>query len=669
MQRIITAICLLLCFFSQLNAQKSGYRWVFGANVGLDFNVTPTAEFPAGGYAREGTSSIARANNGEFLFSTDGLQVINRTGSYTPNTQNPLLGGDQSSTQSALIVPFPNDTNKFYIFTTPSIENIKDGTNTYLRYSIFDLTLDGGLGDVSIWNVPLMNVSTEKICAVGNCDGSIYWVLAHMQNSDKFYAYKITSTGIAAPVITAVGTPHIEQGTPLTEITAANIGYMKFNATGTKVGLCIYNPVNKIELLDFNFSTGILSNPITDTFIVNKTIDVANSHGVYGCSFSPDGSKFYVSLFKSGVNTSVLNLVNSIYQYDLSNYNAGAIIASKTIVASYTPQSIDDGFGALQNGPDGKMYIPIGRTGDIYLINTPNAKGLACAYSYSGITFAASTTGCLSGLPNIVESFLTIQNGAIILPSSATICPNDTFTYSTSNTTTFTVTPNSNYLVNASGTSIKFYPSASTTYTVSSASSCGALNTNIIAINVGAQPIASFNVNPQNEIAVGNIVTLTNTSSNALNINWFVNANTIGSNQVQQYSPSAAGDYCALLIATSSAGCIDSAEYCFKAVANTPIAVETVINFENAFTPNGDNLNETFAPWKNQRAFDNSSVQMQVYNRYGQCVYNITERNSNGWDGTFKGVDCEIGAYYFILKGIGPTDNVLSFKGDVTLMR
>jgi hypothetical protein len=411
MKKILFLMTVYLMALSAF-AQKSGNTWSFGGGCGMNFNTNPVTYDGLGGYTNEGVSSISRASNGAFLFSSDGRTVITRDGNYAPNTLITELGGDESSTQSALIVPFPNDTNKFYIFTAPSVETMRAGTKVKLTYSIFDLNLNNGFGDISAFNIPLLDSSNEKLCAVGNCDGSIFWVLCHRFHSNEFYAYKITSAGIAPPVITAIGTPHKAFGLGPDTITGASIGYMKFSSDAKHVGLCIYNPVNTIEILDFNFGTGILSNPIKDTFITNPAFDFAGSHGPYGCSFSPDGSKFYVSLFKSGFNTSPLNLINYIYQYDLSSKNANVIIASKKIVASHIPSSVNDGFAALQNGPDGNMYIALSNTGQMPFINQPNLLGLACGYNTgagaNNTQFPSATSSCLFGLPNIVESLVQV---------------------------------------------------------------------------------------------------------------------------------------------------------------------------------------------------------------------------------------------------------------------
>ncbi|HRI26914.1 MAG TPA: PKD domain-containing protein [Chitinophagales bacterium] len=87
----------------------------------------------------------------------------------------------------------------------------------------------------------------------------------------------------------------------------------------------------------------------------------------------------------------------------------------------------------------------------------------------------------------------------------------------------------------------------------------------------------------------------------------------------------------------------------------------------NAFSPNGDAVNSLFR----LAGFNVAEVQFSVWNRWGQKVYDsgITTNLSLGWDGTFKGQDCELGVYVFqanIRYTDGSTDWV---KGNVTLIR
>ncbi|WP_345100713.1 gliding motility-associated C-terminal domain-containing protein [Mucilaginibacter panaciglaebae] len=85
------------------------------------------------------------------------------------------------------------------------------------------------------------------------------------------------------------------------------------------------------------------------------------------------------------------------------------------------------------------------------------------------------------------------------------------------------------------------------------------------------------------------------------------------------------------------------------AIAYVPGILEIVtgaISTPNAFTPNGDGINDTW-DIKNLSLYAGCTV--EVLNRYGQQVY-YTNGYPSPWNGTFKGQQVPIGTYYYIIK-------------------
>lgn len=92
----------------------------------------------------------------------------------------------------------------------------------------------------------------------------------------------------------------------------------------------------------------------------------------------------------------------------------------------------------------------------------------------------------------------------------------------------------------------------------------------------------------------------------------------------------------------------------------------------NAFTPNGDNTNDVFAPVKPENCVF-SEFQMQVFNRWGRKIFDSTNGDAAGWDGRADGKDAPSDVYVYWLRytatGNGNTFEPEIFKGDVTLIR
>ena len=421
----------LLCSivgFSQAEAS----HWYFGDGAGLIFDVTagtvtPTADAASTINTNEGCSSISDVS-GNLLFYTDGRNVWDKTHTIMPNADYDSgfgLLGDPSSTSSGLIVPKPGNPDQYYIFTVdephhqnayafpnqgPADENGNpvafyfdsnggipeedDGYNNGFAYSLVDLTLNGGNGDVvsSEKNVQLTTYNpteqaedsykcSEKITAVEHADGQSYWVLTHFR--DQFYAFRIDNTGVNTnAVISTVGPLITELG-----YRRNGIGYMKASPDGSKIVVCHRqngntqgqnaNNTGSVWLYDFDNSTGQIS-----TF---NAINLFPNSGPYGVEFSPDSSKVYVS-----VN-------NSVVQFDISDPDPAA-----------TQTTVYNGFnfiGAIQLGPDGKIYVANSANSQtLDVINAPDELGFACDYDINGQPLANGTFSNI-GLPPFIQSF------------------------------------------------------------------------------------------------------------------------------------------------------------------------------------------------------------------------------------------------------------------------
>ncbi|MCB9064354.1 MAG: gliding motility-associated C-terminal domain-containing protein [Chitinophagales bacterium] len=85
----------------------------------------------------------------------------------------------------------------------------------------------------------------------------------------------------------------------------------------------------------------------------------------------------------------------------------------------------------------------------------------------------------------------------------------------------------------------------------------------------------------------------------------------------------------------------------------------------DAFTPNGDGRNDLCRP---VIGVGFQLEDFRIVNRFGDVVYHGTER-SQGWDGTFKGKDADVGTYYYLLKYVCNDGETGFKKGTILLLR
>lgn len=95
----------------------------------------------------------------------------------------------------------------------------------------------------------------------------------------------------------------------------------------------------------------------------------------------------------------------------------------------------------------------------------------------------------------------------------------------------------------------------------------------------------------------------------------------------------------------------------------------------NAFTPNGDNINERFVIKYNGDC-EMLEYNMKVFDRWGRLVYESDDADTQvAWDGTSEGRDLKEGVYMWRVyaKLIDPTNTaeaeILNKQGTVVLIR
>lgn len=391
MKKIIFTL-LLFVFTTFTYSQHSADNWYFGVLAGISFTTgTPVAVSGGVLVTNEGCSS-ASDSSGNLLFYTDGITVWNKNNSAMLNGTG-LFGGT-SATQSALVVPSPANINEYYIFTVDEI----GGPNGF-RYSVVDMTLQAGMGDVTLKNIPVLTNVTEKLTAVSQLGTDNYWIMVHGWGNDAFYAYNLTASGLAAaPVISNTGIVHT------TDSIQNTYGQMKFNTCGTKIALAA-GYLDTAEVFDFDPATGIVSNPVT----------LPMGNHIYGLELSPDGQKLYITKYQVASSSYLVQL-------DLSLGTTPAILASETPIGTLFDPEI---YYGMQLAVDGKIYVSKNFHQFLGVINDPELAGSSCNYVENGFDLDSNFNGITSALslPGFVQS---VFRGATVCPFTG-IKENNTF--------------------------------------------------------------------------------------------------------------------------------------------------------------------------------------------------------------------------------------------------
>ncbi|MBN7817748.1 T9SS type B sorting domain-containing protein [Algoriphagus pacificus] len=376
---------------------QSNNIWYFGDGAGLDFNPdpddpdAPTPRPIANRHPQNipaGTTTISD-QTGQVLFFTDGATVWDLNGNVMENGDS--IGGDNTSSQSVLAVPVPDEQTLFYLFTTQQSSN---GTNE-VSYSLVDIKAENqtGVGNVVTKNNFLFSPSTEHTAAFNA--GDTTWMMFHELGNNTFRAYPVSSLGIGQPVLSSVGSNHGFN---------SGVGAMKFNSDGDKVAVTISEGgCNKLEIFNFDQDTGEMTE--------YARIDLGCDGDVYGLEFSEDGDKVLVSFRNGGPGIQEFNIkpvdnddpdaavCPSCFDGASTRAEIEACINSTKKTVSQT-SGLD--LGALQIGPNGQIYVAVVGDNRIGQINVGTGCNSSSTFTLDGVEPMPGTSNL--GLPSFVQN-------------------------------------------------------------------------------------------------------------------------------------------------------------------------------------------------------------------------------------------------------------------------
>jgi len=335
------------------------------------------------------TNGVICDKNGNLLFSSNGIFVANAQNDtmlngnglnpayYTSHYDSIGLGIPQAN----LIIPFPADTTKYYLFHETVDDYSISNCALKLYYSVINMTLDSGRGAVIQKNVVLLNDSLVpgRLSACKHANGRDWWIISHQYNTDLYYKYLITPSGIQGPYQQNIGA-----------IRKFYWGQIVFSPDGNKFA-CYAPYCGGLDIFDFDRCTG--------DFNLKAHIDINDSATAGGAAFSPNSQVLYVSS------------ESYVYQFDM---NAANVDSSKTTVAVFDgfshPSGFYTSFYLSELAPDGKIYISCGDGTDyMHVINYPDSLGLSCNVCQHCIHLPAYNAFTIANHPNY---FLGWENGS-----------------------------------------------------------------------------------------------------------------------------------------------------------------------------------------------------------------------------------------------------------------
>ena len=353
------------------------------------------------------------------------------------------------------------------------------------------------------------------------------------------------------------------------------------------------------------------------------------------------------------------------YQYRLSVAEIGNLgsaqcrIASRplTVIINKTPvpAAVNDGPGCTGNtstlkATGGTQYVwtgPNGFTGSDSSFQLSNIQLNQAGKYYVTVT---STAGCSN-----TDSTTLIVNpspAATVNLVNATLCAGDSIQLIAGGGPSYTWIPATG-LSNANVFNPKASPVQTTIYSMVVSNQFSCKDTAVVNINIILDPIVD--AGPDKVILKGQSIQLSALvigTGNSFSWSPSVFIDDIFSLQ-PVINPTADSRY--ILEVVSNVGCKSISDTMFVKVYNG-------IYIPNAFTPNGDGINDT---WNIPALGVYPDFELFIYNRYGQLVFR-TKNIPLAWNGKYKGNPCPNGAYTYLIKTGNGKDVI---RGSVMLIR
>jgi gliding motility-associated-like protein len=689
--RTLSAFLYILFYFStSLSGQlsKHGNIWHFGNRAGLDFSSgAPVQLTNVNMDSFEGCAVYCDAN-GQMLLYTNGGGIANnwinglRDGIIWNRNQQIMYnmglneGGGYSAVQSALILPKPGNPDRYFVFT---MDDDSSFPQKGLSYFEVDMTANAGLGAVVAPSINIYKPATEGLTAIPMSGGNGFWIIVVNNLTNDIVVTPFTNTGI---------------GASFSQPRKSNQYVKMIKASPDGKYLCIRD-----EVYYFDASNGKTS--------FKEAIPIS----LYCLSFSP--SSRYLYGFESLVSSKILR------------YDVTADLIEKAVM-TVTLDTILGEHGAMQIGPDGniyfveqtkKDYITLNRPVSLSVIHCPD--GLSPSIERSLFKYPTDLTNALgyfSSLPNFADYIFATTPIQDTIKQS--ICGNQSleigpgpgtahFHWSTGDTTAY-------INVTQAGTYVVDYQDAcgfrKRTYLIDKVS---AANVQLKVPNI-TNTCMPFPLNLK-VIApsVSSVLWQDGTTTDSLVIKSFgtftaqVTAPCFDTILTYTISPPLvtvqiqlenAQDTCsALPIALNTSVNIPDGQWLWSTGATTTsiqadkygiytvvfatvcgIARDTFVvvesksnccfpNIPNAFTPNGDGLNDTFSPKFKGCVVE--FLEMNVYSRWGELVFQGIYPGDT-WNGqTLNGNDAALDVYYYLVTYQLKGKSLERRNGQVTLLR
>ena len=431
-----------------------------------------------------------------------------------------------------------------------------------------------------------------------------------------------------------------------------------FRPCGPKVDAAFANVSNVNDTVNYC---------ITDnkTIAVNGVVQNGYINPAYQWQQSTDSGKTWIDL--PGATTATYTRTYSVagvFQYRLTAAESGNIGSVKCRVSSKVLTIAIDAIPVPQaaNSSPACVNLPVklsAKNGYTYQWTGPN--GFTADSAAPVIPAATLNNAGMYHVLVITKGGCSKTDSTLVIVSSlppasagpdATICESSSTTLQGSGGLLYSWTPITG-LSNANSANPLASPSNTTVYTVKVTNQFNCAATDSVTITVLTKPVA--NAGPDKKIREGQTVVLNGSMSGDTTAHFWTPPQFMDNPAILAPAVNPISDFTYTLHVVSGDGCGTATDDVF-------VRVFKKISIPNAFSPNGDGINDV---WNIEALETYPESVTTVFNRYGQPVFH-SNGYSRPWDGRYNGKSLPVGTYYYT---IDLKNNFSLLSGSITIIR
>jgi gliding motility-associated-like protein len=590
--------------------------------------------------------------------------------------------------------------------TTSSITVSPANTTTYTaQYTALNGCSNTGTGTVTVNPLPVASVAPKTICngqtatltaSVSPAGGTFYWVPggattptltvnpASTQNYTVTYTLTTSCSAIATGTVTVNPVPTVlfnsqticaGQPATLTALPSLPGGTYSWSpGGGTAASITVHPSATTAYTVIYTLTgcsasyTGMVTvNAVPVVSVTSKIICTGESATLTATPSIPGGTYLWDHAGETTASITVNPPATSIYKCTYSVNNCSGTGTGTVTVNSYPSITLSTPTPTLCQGQSATLtatpstgggtysWIPGGSISQSVSVHPDTTTDYTCTYTLGGCPTAGTVT--------VTVNFTPVVN---FTPKSITGCNPVSVDFIDSSITLF----GSVYQWNFGDGSTSSMQNPSHTYTapgyypvslmITTPQGCSSSLVVPETVHDAPLPVAEFTMSNQKVTMLFPVINFSDMSTGAVKWEWNFGDGR-GTSQIENpsYSYQDTGTYTVSLIVESVYGCIDTI------YGEVHVSDAFTLYIPNAFTPNGDNINDVFTA----SGKEINNYTMLIFDRWGNVIYR-SARIDQSWNGTSSnGKLCQSGEYVYKISAHDLTGKLYQYTGHVALVR